>query len=135
MLRILGALLLLAGPAGAQDLVSFQTPSGNIHCMGVGSGPESFVDCEVIAMSGSPIQERPAGCDLDWGRRFVVGAFGPAQMACAGDTVRNPEGDVILYGEVRQFGSVTCVSSREGLECSNTDGHGFRLSRAAQSLF
>ncbi len=135
MLRVLATLLLFATPAVAQDYVTFQTPSGNIQCLAWDSGGENFVDCELRQMATSPLQRRPAGCELDWGRRFAVAATGPAEMVCAGDTVQDPDGLVLPYGQTATFGAVRCTSREAGLECRNAEGHGFLLSRARQELF
>jgi len=122
--------LLLAWPALAQDGF-FQTPSGNIQCLGA----EGFVDCEIIRSETAPPQPRPFDCDLDWGTRFGVGETGPGVMPCHGDTLRGQGYPVLGYGRSATFGSVTCTSQERGLECVNRDGGGFLLSRRDQRLF
>lgn len=129
---LLGLLLAAPLPAAAQGLTGFQTPSGNIHCLG---GDGWGVDCEILSMDTGPLLARPWDCDLEWGSRFAVGPSGSAGMVCAGDTVRDPSHAVLPYGSSLRVGGVTCTSRESGLECRNAQGHGFRLSRGGQSLF
>ncbi len=131
-------LVLLPGPALAQDgwWATFHTPSGNIHCLAANDPTRgTFVDCEVIETTASPLQPRPVWCEGDWGHRFGMSDYGPAEMICASDTVRNASGEVLQYGQSARYGAIACTSSEQGLECRNGDGHGFVLSRARQSLF
>lgn len=124
-------LALLAGPAAAEF---FRTPSGNVHCYGQG-GQDGFVDCEVLETTVGPLLARPRDCEMDWGRRFSVAAFGPAGLVCAGDTLRDASSPVLPYGSTLSFGAVACTSRETGLQCRNAEGHGFALARAAQQLF
>jgi hypothetical protein len=131
-------LLLLASPAFAQKgpWVTFHTPSGNIHCLAA-DDPDmgTFVDCELREITTSPLQPRPAWCDLDWGHRFSLSEYGTAEMGCAGDTVVDSGGQVLPYGRTIRFGAITCESQETGLTCSNAEGHGFSLARAEQGIF
>jgi hypothetical protein len=130
------ALLALAGPAWAEGYVTFHTPSGNIHCLAADDATMgTFVDCEILETNGGALQARPAWCELDWGHRFSMSESGPAEMGCAGDTVRDSGSAVLPYGQSVIFGAISCSSSEQGLECVNGDGRGFFLSRAAQRLF
>ena len=45
----------------------------------------TFVDCEVIEMTSGLLQPRPKWCDLDWGHRFSMSEFGPAEMGTCVD--------------------------------------------------
>ena len=128
------ASLALGGAARADTLTAFHTPSGNIHCLGLAGEGGAVMDCEIIE-SDAPLQPRPAGCDLDWGHRFLVTEVTPGEMVCAGDTVRDPHGAVLPYGSSLGLGRITCTSTREGLECVNPSGHGFFLSRRQQRVF
>jgi hypothetical protein len=132
------SLLALAEPAFAQDSwwISFQTPSGNIHCLAANDDiMGTFVDCELREMTGPVLMPRPDWCDLDWGHHFGMSEEGEAEMGCAGDTVVNSQGQVLPYGETIRLGRITCESQRTGLTCSNADGHGFVLARAEQGIF
>jgi hypothetical protein len=131
------ALLCFILPAIAGDdggLVNFRTPSDNIHCLV--SSDEGSIDCEIITVTvQSPLPERPADCDLEWGKRFYMKEKGQAELICTGDTVRDHKAKIVPYGENFAFGLFTCVSAEKGLSCYNNDGHGFFLSKGKQTLF
>ena len=78
---------------------------------------------------------RPAWCHVDWGYGISLARTGRAYVLCAGDTVQDPNGLVLPYGQTARFGAVRCTASEQGLECRNGDGHGFFLSRATQRIF
>jgi hypothetical protein len=123
------------GAAAAQDMVQFQSPSGNIHCLMVAdAGGWQGARCDVREGTRS-FAVPPADCDLDWGHAFEVPARGAAGPVCAGDTVANPGGAVIGYGASISHGGVTCTVERTGVRCANVAGQGFALSRAGQSVF
>jgi hypothetical protein len=133
------AVLLAASAAEAGDLIFFRTPSGNIHCLAydaeAGNG-DSGVACEIHQIAKRTLNvKRPADCDLEWGNRVELGQKGRAGMSCYGDTLASPDSRVLAYGRTFEFGAITCGSNEAGLECSNSDGHGFFLSRARQRLF
>jgi hypothetical protein len=138
MLRTtLGALLiaLLAGPALA-DVSMFRMPSGNVECaVGTGEAP-SDITCVIFQRNGAAAAPSPAGCADPWGHWFQMREQGRAQMGCGGPgTPRlGPEHDV-AYGASGDSSGISCLSSRDGLECRNADGHGFFLSRARQEIF
>ena len=136
MRAVLLAMALVPGVASADMLTSFHTPSGNIHCMGIEGADGTFVDCEILQRNDArPIRPRPADCDLEWGDRFTVASTGPAGLGCHGDTVQDPSGAVLPYGQAFRFGPIACSATEQGLTCENASGHGFFLSRAAQQLF
>ena len=129
----------LATTANAQQLHAFRTPSGNIHCLAhvdEGQTEVSGIDCDIADRGGnSPIQDRPADCDGDFGQRFALGATSAARLECAGDSVRMDGSPALLYGGSLQFGKITCTSRSDGLECKNAGGRGFFLSKAIQKIF
>ena len=54
-----------AAPAAANPVVAhFQSPSGNINCIG-GTAP-AYVECQVRHAAWPAKPPRPIGCDLDW---------------------------------------------------------------------
>jgi hypothetical protein len=128
------ALALLAAPAAADDYVSFQSPTGNIHCAIYtwNGGAEARCDLRELTPSYS---KRPAGCDLDWGRAFAVGSTGKGVLACVGDTVMDQGNPVLPYGEAVSLRGISCVSAKTGMTCTNGDGHGFSVAKAKQRLF
>jgi hypothetical protein len=125
--------ILAAGPVAADELIFFQAPSGNIHCM-IATGTYAEARCDIFEGTLSyPVQ--PADCDLDWGHAFSVGPSGPGAPACAGDTVAQGGSLVLQYGSSVTQGVFTCMSERSGMTCLNREGHGFTLARAAQKVF
>jgi hypothetical protein len=123
-------------PALADQYIPFHTPSKNIYCAAVEADYGTLVDCEVVSMSNTkPLQPKPSDCEQDWGSRFQVSAEGPAEMGCAGDTLRDPAGKVLKYGQSFKFATITCQATTKGLTCQNTEGHGFFLSKSKQRLF
>jgi hypothetical protein len=90
--------------------------------------------CDIFELTMSfPVP--PADCDLDWGHAFEVPAHGPAGPVCAGDTVADPGAFVLGYGKEVSLGGVTCSSASTGMTCVNTQGHGFSVARARQTVF
>ena len=128
------AMLLLAGPAKADLLYGFQSPTGNIHCLAYEGADGGEIRCDLLKLAPS-YTKRPADCDLDWGHAFAVGTTGKAYLACVGDTVADPNNEVLPYGEALSFGGISCVSAKTGMTCTNAAGRGFSVSKAAQRLF
>ena len=133
-LALLGSIL-VASPAAAERF-DFQSPSGNIHCEADDDPNEGGVRCDILEVSDMSFPDKPADCDLDWGKAFWVGAAGFATPACAGDTIVNPDSRVLEYGERLLVGDyVVCYSESTGMECQNSRGSGFSLGRAEQSVY
>ena len=133
-MKALACLLLLAGPALADDYVGFQSPTGNIHC-GISvwaGGAEARCDLRELTQSYS---KRPAGCDLDWGSSFYVGARGAGGLTCHGDTLIDRRNPVLGYGQAVSLGGISCVSAKTGMTCTNAEGRGFSVAKAKQKLF
>ena len=123
----------LSAPAAAQD-GGFRSPSGNIHCQYF-QGDDPTVRCDLVQMTNRP-PPRPANCDLDWGKAFEISAnAGAGTRLCYGDTVQDGNLPVLPYG--RQFSRerILCTSSEEGIECRNSNGFGFKIARASQTLW
>lgn len=126
-------LLALSAPARADDYISFHSPSGNIHCAII-TGEWSEARCDIFQSTPS-YRNRPADCDLEWGRTFGVGPQGGGYLACVGDTVADPNGFVLDYGKSISLGAYLCVSEKTGMTCTNGQGHGFTVSKAKQRVF
>lgn len=126
--------LVLASPAFADDFIGFQSPTGNIHCAMYIYDGSAEARCDLREYTPS-FTRPPAGCDLDWGMSFAVGARGKGVLACVGDTVQDPANAVLPYGEAVSLGGISCVSSRAGVTCTNGEGHGFSVAKAKQRLF
>ncbi|MGL4238515.1 DUF6636 domain-containing protein [Tabrizicola sp.] len=124
----------LAGPALANDLLTFQSPTGNIHCSIYTWDNNAEARCDLQELTPS-YTKRPAGCDLDWGSSFAVGAEGRGVLACVGDTVVDRRNPVLPYGEAVSLGGLSCVSAKTGITCTNAAGHGFSVAKAKQRLY
>lgn len=131
-------LCLVVSAVSAQDLsgelIFFHTPTGNIHCM-IDQGENPGVRCDLLQVEPS-FTDRPSDCDLDWGDSFWIGPEEDSgSLVCHGDTVADPLGAVLDYGQVARGGGVVCVSAKTGLTCQTAEGHGFFLSRKEQKVF
>lgn len=133
-IKILLAFLSAASPAFTDDYLGFRSPTGNIHCAMYTLDGQAEARCDLREYTAS-YTKRPAGCDLDWGMAFAVGAAGEGQLACVGDTVQDPGNPVLPYGEAVSLGGISCVSSKTGMTCTNAEGHGFSVAKAKQKLF
>ncbi|MCV7368677.1 hypothetical protein CRI77_24975 [Mycolicibacterium duvalii] len=122
---------MLAAPAAAAEVVGFTSPSGNIGCVLT----DDSVRCDIAARDWAP-PPRPASCPdfTDYGQGLTLGPTGPANFVCAGDTALN-SGPALPYGQYQAGGGMSCNSEPSGIRCSNSDGHGFTISRQAYTLF
>jgi hypothetical protein len=115
-----------APTAAPHDYVRFQLPSHNIGC-GVDSG---VLRCDILSgLAPEPSQ----ACELDW-TGVVLDAERAAQPECAGDTIFDAAAPVLQYGETWAREGISCLSTREGLDCETPAGHGFHLARRAWSV-
>ena len=135
MLRlVLPIAMLWALPAVADDYRTWQSPTGNIHCLLYAAPDRAFARCDLIELT--PSHDRPPpDCNLDWGNSFAVEDRGAGYLACVGDTVVDRNSQVLSYGLAISLGGITCVSSKSGMTCTNADGHGFSVARAEQRLY
>jgi hypothetical protein len=133
-MRFAVVMMCLAGPAAAQDVVFFQSPTGNIHCAII-TGDDAGVRCDMRSLTPT-YRTPPPDCDLDWGSSFEIGAQDrKGALACVGDTVQTPDSLVLGYGKAISLGGFVCSSEKTGMTCTNAQGHGFTLSKAKQRLF
>ncbi len=126
---------LFAPAALAQE--GFRSPSGNIHCQffAAGGGADATIRCDLRQMSNRP-PPRPRDCDLEWGQAFEISARAArGTRLCYGDTAQDNRLPVLPYGRSFARGGLTCTSEQAGVTCRNAGGHGFTLSRGAQSVF
>jgi len=131
----LGLALLAASPCAAQDYILFKSPSGNILC-GIFDDDYPGARCDIRSLTPS-FTRRPADCDLEWGSSFWIGADARrGEVACVGDIVGSAdEAQVLNYGRILSFGSITCISEEIGVSCTNDEGHGFTIAKARQQLY
>lgn len=128
--------LLSIAPAFADD-DPFDTPSGNIQCIGrLGYGIAAEVYCTIFDRSGPPSIPRLAQCNDAPGYEFSMRERDAVTVKCSqvGPSV-TPPGNAVRYGGAVRYDGIACRSSTSGLECRNADGHGFFLSRGRQSVF
>src|SRR3954468_2549528 len=115
----LAALVLItAGPAAAEKIASFNSPSGNIGCI-VGTSYGARCDIRSKDWSRGP---RPANCPkiVDWGQGLIVGKTGKGHIVCAGDTALSNGGPTLPYGKSKTVGRFKCTSKTSGMTCQNT---------------
>ncbi len=128
------AAALLVPVASAFGLTSFQSPTGNIGCI----GDATSVRCDIRTTSATP-PKRPKSCRFDWGSAFEVNRTGRGHGLCAGDTALAVPGDgrrKLAYGKSIKLGTkLTCTSRITGMTCRNTQGHGLTLSKTVIKLF
>jgi len=128
------AVLLTAGPASA-DVFGFETPSGNVQCAVVMSRLTAEVSCTIHQRYGPPARIRPSDCQGYWGYEFYLRDRGPAELICGSWPRRVQTLEVADYGITAAFHDITCLSEEAGLQCINSAGHGFFLSRDRQFAF
>ncbi|BBX51788.1 hypothetical protein GCM10009645_30850 [Mycolicibacterium poriferae] len=126
-----GAIGCLGLPTAGADLVGFTSPSGNIGCILA----DGTVRCDVAERDWAP-PPRPSDCPdfTDYGQGITLGTTGRASFVCAGDTALG-SGPALPYGQFEAGGGVSCTSEPSGMRCSNSDGHGFTISRQDYTLF
>lgn len=133
-LLALSQLVAFVAPAAAQDaLIGFRSPSNNIGCQYYDHDRVVALRCDI--MEATVTARRPRDCDLEFGKAFEMKPKGPSERLCYGDTIMDQGLPLLPYGQVWQRGGFTCTSEATGVTCSNTDRHGFSLSRAKQELF
>jgi hypothetical protein len=133
------ALLFQAAPAQTK-LVHFQSPSGNINCIGAAGGSfgPPFVECLVRRNSWPTKRPKPANCDLDWDpttlslskRKVYAGScrgdIGPLCVNQSADRCTT-----LAYGRSVVMGPIRCTSETAGVTCRYRTAPrvGFRIAR------
>lgn len=126
----------LAATAAAEtrtvtELTPFTSPSGNIACF----IEPRYVRCDIRERDWTP-PPKPADCPefTGWGQGLRLGAGGPADFVCAGDTALNGA-DALEYGDVIMAGSIECRSEESGISCWDAQSGGeFSISREGYEL-
>jgi hypothetical protein len=122
-----------ASRAAAQE--GFRSPTGNIHCQFFAIDGDATIRCDLRQVSNCSFP-RPRNCELEWGQAFEIsGRANRGAPLCYGDKAQDPRLPVLPYGQTFQRSGLTCLSEQTGVSCRNARGHGFTLSRAAQSVF
>ncbi len=117
----------------ASDLIGFQSPSKNIHCAGFTDASGTILRCDIL-QNNAKIPARPKDCDLDFGNAFNMTLKGKSVRLCHGDTVADAY-PVLQYGTTWKWAGFVCTSSTLGVRCVNLSGHGWKISKSAQTLF
>ncbi|WP_395725553.1 DUF6777 domain-containing protein [Nakamurella sp.] len=117
-------------PAATADMLL--TPSGNIIC----SNRNVQFGC-AIKQFDFAFDVNSESC---YGPRWAIVELGttgmPVASSCSGDFFVTPAmPEPTPYGSTVRFGDISCDVQETGLTCTNLDGHGFTLSRAAYRLF
>jgi hypothetical protein len=127
-----------AGPAQS-GLVHFQSPSGNINCLGggAGSGQPAFVQCLVKKATWATRVRKPASCDLDFDPQTLSLSNRKTSIgSCRGDIgpLCVPKYDAcrtLAYGRFVDIGPIRCSSATTGVTCRYRTAPqvGFRIAR------
>jgi hypothetical protein len=133
--------VLLAAFTVALSLVHFQSPSGNINCIGgpAGYGQPAFVECLVRKHTWPPsiTPRKPAGCDLDYDPYTVsLGHRRASVGSCRGDigplcVYTSDKCSTLAYDRSVNMGPIRCTSATAGVTCRYTTSPrvGFKIAR------
>ena len=114
----------------------FRGPGGNVVC-GAFSGPglpallECGVESQLVPPPPHPAKQGCGGLDFA-GNRIRLDATGPAFGFCSGDAGVLAElhtAPRLPDGKAWHEGPFTCTASVAWVDCSNTGGRGFSISR------
>jgi hypothetical protein len=124
---VVGALSAASASAQTTTIISFRTPSGNIHCAYTSGFGPTFMRCDIR----SHLRPAPSGSCTEgvYGESVGMTRTGRAHVLCISDTVYNPRARVLPYGTSWSYNGFRCVSRSTCLTCTNLRGHGFLLSR------
>lgn len=115
----------------------FTTPSGNIACGGDSkTGSNTVLHCYIQDLAKKPAQCKKQGVGLE----FTLSKTGSGKLLCSSHEFEPDNFDeeitkVLPYGSSISGNGWKCDSTTTGLNCSNNQGHGFRLSRQTQSTY
>ena len=126
-----------AMPAFADNEYEFFTmPSKNIWCVrryDLSSNIPLSVECDVANHAWKNWIQ--GDHDGSHGNRFMIPGNGPAEATGSSDTLVGSAGTVLQYGSKLTFelrpedGTITCISEKIGLTCTNKSGGLLHLNR------
>jgi hypothetical protein len=93
--------------------------------------------CDIIHRVWSP-PPRPSTCPkiVDFGQGLIVTASGAGRLVCAGDTVLDPQAELLPYNAATAIGSFECVSRITGMTCADLQTHhGFTIAIQSYKTF
>lgn len=111
-------------PEGAIEAVAFTTPASNIHCR----INDSNVECSIYTYD----YPSPGQCE-GITATYSVGIEDEVEADCQYFVRTN---DVYEYGTAVALNGFACTLEQDGVTCwSQMSGHGFTLTRAADTIF
>jgi hypothetical protein len=135
----------LLGIAFATSLAHFQSPSGNINCIGAGAfqGQPAFVQCLVRKNSWPRLAPRPRSCDLDWDPATISLSRSRVSVgSCRGDigplcVYTSDRCSTLGYGRSVDVGPIRCTSTAAGVTCRyrTAPRAGFLIARERYVLY
>ena len=129
-----GLVTLVASPVVADEVVAFQSPTGNIQCELFSTGSGASAMCELRQMVATG-QYRPTDCAAGEAWVFEVSETGGGSARCTAAALPDADRSILGYGETLRFGGFTCTSKDHGVTCVNLEGGGFSVSRGDQVVF
>lgn len=112
-------------PAAPDGTIGFRMPSGNVGC--------HFIPAGGTAVYHTATGQEELHCIRLEPQTLVVileHHLGGQEPILSTEVPELPDGPVLPYGHFWQQGPFTCLSSRNGLTCTNSSGAGLRMSRA-----
>lgn len=111
--------------AEAKDVKAFMAPSSNIVC----TIDADRARCTIREFDFDP-GDAPNECDVDPFGSVVVVEKDGAGFSCVNRGLPT-EANVLDYGESISAHGFTCRSGEDGMTCESSEGHKFRVARAA----
>lgn len=110
---------------GKQDVKAFMAPSSNIVC----TIDSDRARCTIREFDYDP-GDAPKECDVDPYGSVVVVEKNASGFSCVKRGLPT-EANVLDYGETISAHGFTCRSGEDGMTCESSEGHKFRVARAA----
>jgi hypothetical protein len=113
----------------------FKSPSGNIRCV-LTSSDEYEISEPVLACSMNKVDHETFGKCGDFGARnfLLFASAGSPGMDC-GMAKSLDELPMLNYGSSWSAAGFKCLSKKTGINCQNSHGDGFNLSKTEQRVF
>ena len=117
-------------PNANAEILTFQSPSGNISCQLYWFEPSrASAGCEVRGHTFAT-PPRPPNCEGAWGNSVGLTQGERATLQCHSDTLFGGNAATLPYGGTKTLGAITCSSQPAGMTCKDSgSGHFFSLSR------
>lgn len=119
----------------AGTTAAFASPSGNIQCSlyrNLGSVGDTAI-CQ-ISRHKYTFPPKPPDCQGVYGQTADVSIGKGANVECSGDPVRQTA-VILAYGQSLTLGAAACRSTKSGVRCESSPGHGFIISQSELVLF